>query len=145
MIELNKNMEGLMKEITITYRDKNYKYPEDTTLLDISKDFEHDFTDKIIIGEINGRINELSSKIKEDSKVNFYDYNSNIGNRVYESGLIFVLAKAFKDVLKADIEVKYSIDKGIYIWCVIGDVCYYILHWHSFTYESEKNSKEKFL
>lgn len=104
-----------MKEITITYKGKKYKYPEDTTLLDISKDFEDDFTDKIIVGEINGRINELSSKIKEDSNVNFYDHNSSIGNRIYESGLIFVLAKAFKDVLKADIEVKYSIDKGIYI------------------------------
>lgn len=104
-----------MKEITITYREKNYKYPEDTTLLDISKDFEHDFTDKIIVGEVNGRISELSTKIKENSKVDFYDHNSSIGNRIYESGLIFVLAKAFKDVLKSDIEVKYSIDKGIYI------------------------------
>lgn len=104
-----------MKEITITYKDKNYKYPEDTTLLDISKDFESDFIDKIIVGEINGRIYELSTKIKEDSKINFYDHNSGIGNRIYESGLIFILAKAFKDVLKADIEVKYSIDKGIYI------------------------------
>lgn len=104
-----------MKEITINYRGKNYKYPEDTTMLDISKDFEDDFTDKIIVGEVNGRISELSTKIKEDSKVEFYDHNSSIGNRIYESGLIFVLAKAFKDVLKADIEVKYSIDKGIYI------------------------------
>lgn len=104
-----------MKEITITYKDKEYKYPEDTTMLDISKDFESDFKDKIIVGEINGRVCELSTKIKEDSKVNFYDHNSSIGNRIYESGLIFVLAKAFKDVLKADIEVKYSIDKGIYI------------------------------
>ena len=108
-------MEGLMKEITITYKDKKYKYPEDTTLLDISKDFEDDFTGKIIIGEINGRVCELSKKIKEDSVVKFYDFSSSVGNRIYESGLIFVLAKAFKDVLKSDIEVKHSLDKGVYI------------------------------
>lgn len=104
-----------MNEITITYNNKKYKYQEDTTLLDISKDFQSDFKDKIIVGEINGRVCELGTKVKEDSKIEFYDHNSSVGNRIYESGLIFVLAKAFKDVLKADIEVKYSIDKGIYI------------------------------
>ncbi len=104
-----------MNEINVTYNNKKYKYQEDTTLLDISKDFENDFVGKIIIGEINGRVCELSEKVKEDSKINFYDFTSSIGNRIYESGLIFVLAKAFKDLLKSDIEVKYSIDKGIYI------------------------------
>ncbi len=104
-----------MNQINITYKNKQYEYLENTSLLDISKDFESDYSGKIIIGEINGRLCELNSKVREDSKVNFYDYNSIEGNRVYESGMIFLITKAFKDILKSEIEVKYSIDKGVYI------------------------------
>lgn len=104
-----------MNKIKVTYKNKQYEYLKNTTLLDISKDFEKDYEDKIIIGEINGRLCELNSKVDEDSTINFYDYNSIEGNRVYESGMIFVLTKVFKDVLKSEIEVKYSIDKGVYI------------------------------
>lgn len=104
-----------MNQINITYKNKQYEYLENTSLLDISKDFSNDYSGKIIIGEINGRLCELNSKVKEDSKINFYDYNSIEGNRVYESGMIFLITKAFKDILKSEIEVKYSIDKGVYI------------------------------
>ncbi len=67
------------------------------------------------MAEVNGRPCELNYKVTDDVTVDFFDLTSPTGNRVYESGLIFVLEKACLNMLNSEIEVKYSIDKGIYI------------------------------
>lgn len=104
-----------MNELKVIYGGVEYFYSKDNTLLDISKDFEKNYNGNIIIGEINGRLCELNQRVPNDAVINFYDNYSGYGNRVYESGLIFVLAKACKDLKNIEIEVKYSIDKGVYI------------------------------
>lgn len=104
-----------MNNINITYKNKKYVYPKGSSLLEISKDFKKDFKQDIIMGEVNYRPCELNYIIQNDSYINFFDRTSAMGSRVYESGLIFILIEAFQNVLKSSIEVKYSIDKGIYI------------------------------
>ena len=104
-----------MDSIRIKYKGKQYEYPKGVTLLDISKDFKDDFEEKIIVGSVNGRPNELNFKVMGNCNVDFFDITTPIGNRVYESGLVFVLIEAFENVLKSEIEIKYSIDKGIYV------------------------------
>lgn len=104
-----------MEKVKVTYLGKAYLYPRDITLYDISKDFQKNYSETIIMAEVNGRPCELNYKITEDIIVDFFDLTSPTGNRVYESGLIFVLEKACLNILKSEIEVKYSIDKGIYI------------------------------
>lgn len=104
-----------MELLKIIYNGEEFFYPKETTLLDVSKDFENNYDERIIIGEINGRLCELNTKITNNCIVDFYDYTTTYGNRVYENGLIFVISKAFMDNLKSEIEVKYSIDKGVYI------------------------------
>lgn len=103
-----------MKEITITYKNEKYNFNSGSTLLEISKKFQEDFSSKIIIGEINGRICELNKSIENNCTVNFYDNTSSIGNLVYENGLVFILIKAFDDALASDVVIRYSIDKGVY-------------------------------
>ena len=104
-----------MLSVTIKYKDKKYTYPKGINLLDISKDFQKDFSEKIIIAIVNGTITELNQTIFNNSTVEFYDVNSYFGNKVYESGLLFILIKAFKDVFNSRILVEHSIDKGLYI------------------------------
>lgn len=104
-----------MDSIRVKYKGKQYEYPKGVTLLDISKDFKDDFEEKIIVGSVNGRPSELNFKVMGNCNIDFFDITSSIGNRVYESGLIFVLVEAFENVLKSEIEIKYSIDKGIYV------------------------------
>ncbi len=104
-----------MLSVNIKYKDKKYVYPKGVSLLEISKDFQSEFSDKIIIGRVNGSLTELSQNIFNNSTVDFYDKNSIDGNKVYESGLIFILVKAFKDEFNSKIVVEHSIDKGIYI------------------------------
>ena len=104
-----------MEKVKVTYLGKSYMYPKDITLEDISKDFQENYSETIIMAEVNGRPYELNYKVTDDVTVDFFDITSPTGNRVYESGLIFVLEKACLNMLNSEIEVKYSIDKGIYI------------------------------
>ena len=104
-----------MEKVKVTYLGKSYMYPKDITLEDISKDFQENYSETIIMAEVNGRPYELNYKVTDDVTVDFFDLTSATGNRVYESGLIFVLEKACLNMLNSEIEVKYSIDKGIYI------------------------------
>ena len=104
-----------MEKVKVTYLGKSYMYPKDITLEDISKDFQENYSETIIMAEVNGRPYELNYKVTDDVTVDFFDLTSPTGNRVYESGLIFVLEKACLNMLNSEIEVKYSIDKGIYI------------------------------
>lgn len=104
-----------MEKVKVTYLGKSYMYPKDIILEDISKDFQENYSETIIMAEVNGRPYELNYKVTDDVTVDFFDLTSPTGNRVYESGLIFVLEKACLNMLNSEIEVKYSIDKGIYI------------------------------
>ena len=104
-----------MEKVKVMYLGKSYLYPRDITLEDISKDFQKNYSETIIMAEVNGRPCELNYKVTDDVTVDFFDLTSPTGNRVYESGLIFVLEKACLNMLNSEIEVKYSIDKGIYI------------------------------
>ena len=104
-----------MQEIKVKYKNNDYTYEKGTTLLEISKDFQKEFEQEIIMGSVNGRPSELNCILPDESIVDFYDNTSVIGNRVYESGLVFILVEAFQNVLKSEIKIKYSIDKGIYI------------------------------
>ena len=105
-----------MNDIKVKYKNKSYTYEKGTTLLDASKDFQDEFEDRIIIGTINGRPCELNTELPEKCTIDFFDSTSELGSKVYESGLVFILVEAFSNVLKSEIEVKYAIDKGIYIY-----------------------------
>ena len=104
-----------MLSVTVKFGNKKYVYQNGISLLDISKDFQKNFEQKIIIARVNGLLTELNQKIFNNCTVEFYDRTSAIGNKVYESGLLFILIKAFKDVYNSSIRVEHSIDKGVYI------------------------------
>lgn len=106
-----------MLSIQVKYNDNKYTYSKGTTLLDISKSFQKDFKDKIIIGEINGVLAELNTPVMSSCEIRFYDRNSSTGNKVYELGLVFVLVKIFKDRFNKDLKVIHALDKGVYIRC----------------------------
>ena len=106
-----------MLSIQVKYNGEKYAFSKGTTLLDISKKFQKDFKDKIIIGEINGILSELSTPVMTSCTIKFYDRNSSAGNKVYELGLIFILVKIFSDRFNKDIKVIHALDKGVYIKC----------------------------
>ncbi|MBO6195809.1 MAG: nucleoside kinase [Bacilli bacterium] len=104
-----------MLTISVKYNDKKYTYPKGISLYEISKSFQDEFQDEIIIAKLDGALTDLSTNVFNNATVDFYDRNSSVGNKVYESGLIFILVKAYKDLFDSNLIINHSIDKGIYV------------------------------
>lgn len=109
-----------MLSINVKYNNNKYTYQKGISLLEIAKDFQKEFDEKIIVARVDGAITELNTCLFNNSNVEFFDRKSNIGYRVYEAGLLFILIKAFKDLFSKDLIIKHSIDKGIYVKSLIS-------------------------
>lgn len=103
-----------MSLIKVKYKDKEYEYESGIKLEDIAKDFKDNYKYKIILGSINNKTCDLNTEVNRDSKIDFYDYSSKIGNNSYQKGLSFLFSKAVRDVLNADVKMLHTINQGIY-------------------------------
>lgn len=69
----------------------------------------------IVLAKINGVLKELSTKIYEDSIVEFIDITSKAGMMCYIRSLKFVLVKAISEVFpKCKVAIKHSLSKGLF-------------------------------
>ncbi len=103
-----------MSIIKVKYKDKEYEYESGIKLEDIAKDFKDNYKYKIILGSINNKTCDLNTEVNRDSKIDFYDYSSKIGNNSYQKGLSFLFSKAVRDVLNCDVKMMHTINQGIY-------------------------------
>jgi uridine kinase len=103
-----------MLTVNVRYKEKTYTYPKGITMLEISNNFKGDYKFRIIIGSINNKLIELNTKVDRDCDIDFFDITHIAGNKTYERGLVFLYIKAVRDVLKCDVIIEHSIDRGIY-------------------------------
>lgn len=103
-----------MSIIKVKYKDKEYEYESGIKLEDIAKGFKDNYKYKIILGSINNKTCDLNTEVNRDSKIDFYDYSSKIGNNSYQKGLSFLFSKAVRDVLNCDVKMMHTINQGIY-------------------------------
>ena len=70
----------------------------------------------IIAALIDNEVQELSYRIKDDTKLTFIHINERMGAKIYRSGLKFLYIAAIKELYGANtnVELKHSLDKGIY-------------------------------
>lgn len=70
----------------------------------------------IIAALIDNEVQELSYRIKDDTKLTFIHINERMGAKIYRSGLKFLYIAAIKELYgaKTNVELKHSLDKGIY-------------------------------
>ena len=71
---------------------------------------------EIIAASINGEVVELDYKLYEDTKIKLIDLKNINGARIYRSGLKFLYITAVKELFGSgtNVELKHSLDKGIY-------------------------------
>lgn len=62
----------------------------------------------------NGVLMDMGDKVYEECDIDFCDATSTIGARTYAHGLVFVLAKAVKELYGGRIRVSNAISKGFY-------------------------------
>lgn len=104
-------------EININIFDEEIKVPKGTKLEEIVPNYQDKFKYDIIIAKVNGEYKELQEPLLKNCKIEFEDLTTRGGNRVYLSGLIYLLIYSYKELFGSteDIKVNHSIDKGLYI------------------------------
>lgn len=106
-----------MRKLKLKYKDKvldNIAFG--TSLYQISKLVQNDFSFPIVGAKLNNICVDLSTVVTENGTVEFLDRSSSLGNKIYGRSLEFLVIAAAKEILdeEADVHIDYSLDNGIY-------------------------------
>jgi uridine kinase len=106
-----------LKTVKLNIEGKQRKVNLGLSLMDLAKDYQENFKYPIILAKVGNEYHELTDKIDSDKDISFVDLKERRGNQVHINGLIMLLSYSAKELFGEDaqITVKYSIDKGIYI------------------------------
>lgn len=104
--------------IKVEVNGKEYEYPANTTLLDISKDFKKDYKDQIILAFVNNKLLELFKHAPTNCSIRFVTTADDAGNKTYVRGMILVMLKAFYSEFGSEnidkLSVEYMVGNGLY-------------------------------
>ena len=100
-------------------------YPEGTTYLEIARDFQDQYENDILLVRVNGKLRELEKTLAGDSEISFITAKENAGYKTYERSAIFLMLKAFYEVVQREkirkIQIDFALGNGIY-GELVGDV-----------------------
>ncbi|MBO4781231.1 MAG: nucleoside kinase [Lachnospiraceae bacterium] len=94
------------------------EYEQGTTYAEIAKDYKEKVDGDIILVTVNGKLCELHKKIENGCKIDFVTTKDSVGNDTYVRGAIFLMLKAFYNVLGREkikkISVEHTLGKAVY-------------------------------
>ena len=100
-------------------------YPEGTTYLEIARDFQDQYENDILLVRVNGKLRELEKTLAGDSEISFITAKENAGYKTYERSAIFLMLKAFYEVIPREkikkIQIDFALGNGIY-GELVGDI-----------------------
>lgn len=109
---------NLSTMIKVEINEKIYEYPENTTLLEISRDFQNEYDSEIILAFVNNKLRELFKPAKDQGKIRFVTTAMDAGHKTYVRGMILVMLKAFYAEFGAEnvkqVSIEYTISNGLY-------------------------------
>jgi uridine kinase len=95
-----------------------YEYPMNTSLLQISRDFQKDYQNQIILAFIDNKLRELFKHITNPCSIRFVTTGDDAGHKTYMRGMILVMLKAFYAEFGNEnidkVSVEYTIGNGLY-------------------------------
>lgn len=104
---------------TVTVDGVKYQYPAGTSYEDIARAFQSSYSDDILLIELNGKLCELGKRLDRDCTLKMITYRDKPGMQTYERSAIFLMLKAFYDVVgKEHIEricVEHSLSHSLFI------------------------------
>lgn len=104
--------------VTCVVDNQVREYEKGTTLLEISKEFQKDYDDDIILAYVDGKLRELIKPVLKDCKIRFVTTREDVGHKTYVRGISLLMLKAMYHELGRD-----NIDK-IYIEFSLGNALY---------------------
>ena len=107
------------KMLQVKIDGKEMTYREGTRYLDAAKEFQKDADSKIVLASVNGKLKELTKKIKEQDQITFLTIKDKNGFMTYRRSMILLLLKAIYTVggfeLVDRVGIHYSVGNGFYI------------------------------
>ena len=108
----------MSKNINVTVDGITKEYPEGISLWEISRDYQKDCQDEIMLAFVNYKLTELRKTLHNDASVRFVTVREDAGYKTYTRGLTLVLLKAvYQEIGRENINkisVEYTIDSGLY-------------------------------
>lgn len=108
-------MDNLIK---VNYKGKTKEYPKGTRLLDISKEYQAEYENDIILALVNNELRELYKDLDRDCELEFVTTKDNDGRKTYNRGLIILMLRAIYSVLGKEasrkVSIDYSVSNGLY-------------------------------
>ena len=102
----------------VTIGEEVKQYLEDTSFMEIARDYQEHFDSPIVLVVKNGKLTELFKKITGDCKIEFLTTKSAPGIEAYRRSATLIMLKSFYDVAGNKnidkITVQYSLSKGYY-------------------------------
>lgn len=105
------------EKIQVKILNRQIEIEKNTTLLELSREYEQNFKYPIILAKVNGTYHELRDTLTSSCEVEFLDLKDRFANRIYINGLIYLTLYAGKELFGSEVEFRilHSIDKGLYI------------------------------
>ncbi len=94
------------------------EYEKGTTLLEVSKEFQKDYENDIILAFVDNKLRELPKPILKDCKISFLTTQDDVGHKTYIRGMSLLMLKAMYQEMG-----RSNIDK-IYIEFSLGNAFY---------------------
>lgn len=105
----------------VTYKNKVFEVNPNTRVIDVLRNEIENSEKQIITCMCNNRIKSLNHRIQEDCDIELIDYTNKEGKRVYIRGVLYIMAKAIKEIYPdAKLTVNYQLSNSMY--CVIGNM-----------------------
>lgn len=106
-----------MNKLTVKIKGNVINIDYGTTLEELSKNYQADFKYDIIVAKVDGIYKELTETITTNCEIEFFDLTYRGANQIYVNGLVYLTIVSFKMLFgrNANIRVKHSLDKGLYI------------------------------
>jgi uridine kinase len=111
-------MEEKQMKFKVEINGKEYEYPSGTSLLNISKEFQKDYSSQIILAFVNNKLRELFKKVNDNCSIRFVTVSEDAGHKTYQRGMVLTMLKAiyseFGNENVKKVSVEYAISNGLY-------------------------------
>lgn len=102
----------------VTVNGERRTYPAGTTFSEISKDFQQGLENDILLVRADGKLKELHKELHKDAVLEFITAGDKVGIKTYERSAIFLMLRAFYDVIPREkikkIQMDFALGNGIY-------------------------------
>ena len=108
-----------VKMLQVKIDGKEMTYREGTRYLDAAKEFQKEADSKIVLTSVNGKLKELTKKIKDQDQITFLTIKDKNGFMTYRRSMILLMLKAIYTVggfeLVDRAGIHYSVGNGFYV------------------------------